>query len=496
MTEKGVFKRFDDVRYQRLPNPENEKSNRTHGRTFSPQLKRWLNLGRTFNVSLGNLGMGLITALSGVTLLDLGEIYCTSISVTSHLITTRSIGGLLGSLLGGKLYDTYNTQLTSILMILVTSVTVLMVPLSGTLLLAHVMIFFMGLSLGAFGTGANVWIINMWPEDSSPALHIFHFAFAAGSLVAPLIAKPFLSTVTSGDALSLHHGANVTNPLDPASNESYHDASEPEVQFYEAGLATSRVYYAFGIVSAFYLFIAFLMTVLYCVDNADFRQSENKGAGERSGSAKEKLKDVRFSRISLALLSVYECVYVALECTTSQMLTAFAVKSGLHFSKVAASQVAAVYFSFFAVSRLVAAVVAMKVSSFYTLVFTHVILVVTGAVMVVWGSSVALVLWAGSAITGFGQGPIKAAVVAWTADYISISNKMMSVVVVTGSIGNLAPAVLVGQFIDENPDFFLYVCLGAVLFSVVIFIAMHLYMRKRCSKNSDKEGCIASTEKN
>ncbi|KAL1446822.1 hypothetical protein MTO96_044473 [Rhipicephalus appendiculatus] len=116
------------------------------------------------------------------------------------------------------------------------------------------------------------------------------------------------------------------------------------------------------------------------------------------------------------------------------MLTTFAVKSD--FSKPDASRVAAVYFSFFAASRLVAAVVALKVSSLLTLIFTHGILVTTASMMTVWCSDNALVLWVGSAITGFRprarQG---AAIVAWTAEYITISNKMMSVVVVTGSIG-------------------------------------------------------------
>ncbi|XP_050032898.2 sodium-dependent glucose transporter 1A-like [Dermacentor andersoni] len=482
--------------YAPIPRTENcgapEKS-------FSPRVRLWLNLGRTCNVSLGNLGMGLITALAGVALLDLGEIYGTNISTISHLITTRSVGGLLGSLLGGKLYDTYNTQLTSILMLLLTSVTVLMVPLSGVLLVAHVMVFFMGLSLGAFGTGANVWIINMWPEDSSPALHIFHFAFAVGSLVAPLIVKPFLSRGGADNSNFLREVANLSYSFEPTYNETGSQSSAVKTLSDEGaveGSGESTVYYAFAIVSAFYLFLVLSMALLYCVDNSDFRRRPARGLDGSEAKGSEKREDVRYSRISLALLSVFECVYVALECTTSQMLTTFAVKSDLHFSKPDASRVVAVYFFFFAASRLVAAIVAMKVSSLVTLIFTHAVLVATSAAMTVWCSSNALVLWVGSAITGFGQGPIKAAVVAWTAEYISISNKMMSVVVVTGSIGNLAPALLVGQFIDRSPDSFLYVSLGAVLLSVVIFLVMYAYMsRRRLLKSHADVQITAGAEK-
>lgn len=54
---------------------------------------------------------------------------------------------------GGKLYDTYNVQTMSILMMALACVTVLMIPLSGSLPLAFVMVFFGGISSGAFDTG-------------------------------------------------------------------------------------------------------------------------------------------------------------------------------------------------------------------------------------------------------------------------------------------------------------------------------------------------------
>ncbi|XP_075741780.1 sodium-dependent glucose transporter 1A [Rhipicephalus microplus] len=305
----------------------------------------------------GLAAKGLITALTGVALLDLGEIYGASISNVSHLITTRSLGGLLGSLLGGMLYDTYNTQITSILMLLLTSVTVLMVPLCPLLLVAHFMAFFMGLSLGAFGTGANVWIINMWPGNSSPALHIFHFAFTVGLLVAPLIAGPFLSPGTSAIAVgtSTHFHDEVSNldyELEPSPNATFNESfrvatSDAETTDYYNSYEGTTVYYAFGIASAFYLFLVLSMTSTYCIDKSDFKRKAMRGAQRDVNGADRNEKPegnvVRYSRISLALLSVYECIYVALECTTSQMLPTFAVESD--FSKLDAARVAAVYFS-------------------------------------------------------------------------------------------------------------------------------------------------------
>ncbi|XP_037514536.1 sodium-dependent glucose transporter 1A-like [Rhipicephalus sanguineus] len=435
---------------------------------LSPRVQLWLKLGRTCNLSLGCLGMGLILALTGVALLDLVEIYGSDISSVSHLITTRCVGGLLGSLLGGKLYDTYNVQTMSILTMVIACVTVLMIPLSGSLPLAHVMVFFGGISFGAFDTGANVWIIKLWPQNSSPALQVFHLAFGVGCLVAPLIAEPFLSA-----------GHNNTTSLFNLTDPNGYPASEVD---------ESRIYYAFGIASAFHLVLLVAMVALYLVDNADVKQ-ENATVVCR----KESSGDVRFGRILLALLSAYVCVYVALECTTSQMLTAFAVKSELHLTKSAAARVAAVYFFCFAASRLAAALVTLKMSPFQMLLLSHVILVVTAAVFLVWGSVNGAVLWACSALMGIGQAPVYAAVVAWTVAYVNISNKMMSIVIVTAGIGALSPPLLVGQFLDHSPNLFLYVCFVAVLLCVAFFVGTYFYVRKRPLLNADRDECVSAT---
>ncbi|XP_037522520.1 sodium-dependent glucose transporter 1-like [Rhipicephalus sanguineus] len=426
--------------------------------------------------------MGLIVALSGVALLDLGEIYDSNLSTVSQLITSRCVGGLLGSLIGGKLYDTYNTQVISIIMMSLTCITVLMIPLSGYLALAHVMVFFEGLSQGAFGTGANVWIMKMWPQNSSPALQAFHLAFGVGCLLAPLIAEPFLSTPNNSTANSTLPSANVTynetdvEPMIPLEigNETAADDEQHH----------SKVHYAFGIASGFQLLLVTSMIALYFIDSASFKTGRTNSAleGDHESPARR-----RFSRVALAMLSAYVCVYVAIEVTTSQMLPAFAVKCDLHFSRSLASQLAAVYFACFAASRLAAALVTIKVSAFHVLVVSHVFLVGTATVLLGWGSSNAVALWSASALAGISQGPLNAAMTAWVAAHINISNKMMSIVVVTGGLGSLSPPLLVGQFMDANPNVFSYVCFGAVMLAVAIFVGTFLYLRNMSVVSARKD---------
>ncbi|KAL1471614.1 hypothetical protein MTO96_039845 [Rhipicephalus appendiculatus] len=430
---------FADVRYQPQPSADSNSdeasdSSRTSRAAFL------LNVGRTCNASLGNLGMG------------------------------------------GKLYDTYNTQVISIIMMSLTCITVLMIPLSGYLALAHVMVFFEGLSQNAFGTGASVWIMKMWPRNSSPALQAFHLAFGVGCLVAPLIAEPFLSAPNNGTANLTIPSVNVTfnntdvEPMIPLEigNETAADDGQHH----------SKVHYAFGIASGFQLLLVTSMIALYLIDSASFKTSRTNSAlqGDQGSPARR-----RFSRVALAMLSAYMCVYVAIEVTTSQMLPAFAVKCDLHFSRPLASQLAAVYFACFAASRLAAALVTVKVSAFHVLLVSHVVLVLTAILLLGWGSSNAAALWSASALAGIAQGPLNAAITAWVAAHINISNKMMSIVAVTGGLGSLSPPLLVGQFMEANPNVFLYVCFAVVMLAVAIFIGTFLYLRKMPVLNARKD---------
>ncbi|XP_037521672.2 sodium-dependent glucose transporter 1-like [Rhipicephalus sanguineus] len=367
---------------------------------MSSRKKLWLNLGRTSNLSLGNLAMGLIVSITGVALLDLAELYGSRLASISYLLTTRGVGHLLGSLLGGKLFDTYNTQLITILAMAVTCAAVVLTPLGGYLALAHIAIFLCGLGIASFITGASVWIIRMWPANTSPPLQVFHLAFGIGGILGPFVARPFLSAGTGENSTAL----NVTETAD----QSHIHTSLYPVDLMEmlhpatAGkdMGTSHVYCAFGIAGGLYLAVTISLVLLYFVDNRDFKAGAVPATNDTSLADNRPSVPVRYTRTVLAFMCIYSTFNAAHGNTTSEMLASFAVKSDLRFSKSTASGVESTFFLCVAASRLCAALVTIKVPVFWILVLAHVILLPTAAVLAVFGSRSAAVFWAGAALTG------------------------------------------------------------------------------------------------
>ncbi|KAL1476003.1 hypothetical protein MTO96_036857 [Rhipicephalus appendiculatus] len=325
-----------------------------------------------------------------------------------------------------------------------------MIPLSGMLPLAHVTLFLCGVSVAAFLTGANIWIIRMWTDNSSPALQVFHFSFGIGGLLGPFIARPFLS----------NNGANATAPNNTDELHLTQNIFHQPVNLLplansstaQNGTSESHVYCAYGTVGAFYVLLTISMIVFYVVDRVDFKPATPEG---------EMSAGTEGSR------------------NTSRV--------GFHFSKALAARLESAYYLSFAASRLTASLVTIKLPIFWVLVAVQVILIPTVVTLAVLGSSSSTVLWVCTALLGFGQGPVYAAIIAWTSGNIVLSNKMMGLVAVTDGIGSMTAPVVVGQFLDSDPNVFLYVCLTTSVLCALIFTSMYLYVRNARDHSDDKQ---------
>ncbi|KAK6191355.1 hypothetical protein SNE40_003069 [Patella caerulea] len=169
-----------------LSNSNTPSSSRTQSSTWS---KKFI---QTIVLSLAFFALGLCIAIPGPTLLDLGERVHASIDKISLIFTARSFGYLLGSIIGGFLFDRFDQQLLLFYTLVFTSVATVAAPWCTALIILAVMIAFQGISMGVLDTGGNVFCIKIWGKKSAPYMQLLHFAFGVGAFIAPLLARPFL----------------------------------------------------------------------------------------------------------------------------------------------------------------------------------------------------------------------------------------------------------------------------------------------------------------
>ncbi|XP_064463492.1 sodium-dependent glucose transporter 1A-like [Ornithodoros turicata] len=427
---------------------------------------------QTAALNLGCGGLGFILSLTGVALLDLQELYDTSIGLVSHLMTSRSVGTLVGSIVGGYLFDTCNKQLLIIFTLALMSLTFVFLPLSSNLCFAYLASFSNGVALGAFDTGAQVLLIKLWPANPGPAQHIYQFSFGVGSLLAPSLSHPSLSSDaddSESNATSNPSLFSTTSTMDDVPISSRSPATTPE----------SRIQYGFLTVTIYLAAIVVFRTVLYLVDNSKKEDTAVPQMKATDADQSSVTSDVRFSRILISLAGVYIAACVAMECAYGHMLTTFGMMSDLHMPKSSAVYLTQFFFATSTAAKALAAVVAMKVSPFGLLLASKVTLGFAFCALSVWGAKSSTVLWVGTALSGLGQAAIYGGVVSFCADYMELTNKMMSVIIFMDGFGAMLAPVLVGPFIELFPMVLMYLCLALVIAMSVIFIVLHLLTRKR-----------------
>jgi FHS family Na+ dependent glucose MFS transporter 1 len=94
-------------------------------------------------------------SIPGPTLLDLEDQVKATTFQMMVIFVSRSIGYLLGALLGGVLFDCFDKQLLMFCTLLLASVATVAIPWSLTMVVMATMFALQGVTMGALDTGKN-----------------------------------------------------------------------------------------------------------------------------------------------------------------------------------------------------------------------------------------------------------------------------------------------------------------------------------------------------
>lgn len=133
------------------------------------------------------IGIGIMSASLGPTLSSLADQTQTTLSGISILFAARPIGYLLGSILAGRLYDRLSGHPIMALAILLSTLSMMITPMSPLLWILIVAMLAMGLAESAIDVGGNTLIVWTYGEAVGPFMNGLHFMFGVGAFLAPLI---------------------------------------------------------------------------------------------------------------------------------------------------------------------------------------------------------------------------------------------------------------------------------------------------------------------
>jgi FHS family Na+ dependent glucose MFS transporter 1 len=133
------------------------------------------------------VALGLSSSSMGPTLPGLAENTRTSLQSISFLFTARSLGYLIASSRGGKLYDKRRGNRVMAVALMGMAMLLALVPLLPNLSLLFVAILLIGIAEGALENGGNTLLVWIHGKRVAPFMNALHFFFGVGALLAPII---------------------------------------------------------------------------------------------------------------------------------------------------------------------------------------------------------------------------------------------------------------------------------------------------------------------
>ncbi len=141
--------------------------------------------------------LGLVTASLGPTLPDLAANTQTRLGEISFLFFARSLGYLVGSLLGGRLYDRWSGHPIMVVMLIGMAVLMTLIPLVPLLGLLTLVLFALGMVEATVDVGGNTLLVWTHRHEVGPFMNGLHFFFGVGAFLSPIIIAQ--AVLLSGD---------------------------------------------------------------------------------------------------------------------------------------------------------------------------------------------------------------------------------------------------------------------------------------------------------
>jgi FHS family Na+ dependent glucose MFS transporter 1 len=133
------------------------------------------------------VALGGTTSLLGPTLPGLAENTQTVLSEISFLFSAQALGYMLGSILGGRLYDRLPGHPVMIATLLSIAVMMALVPLVSILWLLTFVLLLAGIAEGTLDVGGNTLLMWTHRHHVGPFMNALHFFFGVGAFLSPII---------------------------------------------------------------------------------------------------------------------------------------------------------------------------------------------------------------------------------------------------------------------------------------------------------------------
>jgi FHS family Na+ dependent glucose MFS transporter 1 len=329
--------------------------------------------------------LGLTIAAEGPTLLKLAEHTSSTLDQISLIFFFGSLGYLLGSFLGGRIYDRLPGHRFMAGVLVSLGVIITFVPIATSLWVLLVIVFLLGLAKGALDVGCNTLLLWVHNETVGPFMNGLHAFFGIGAFIAPLIVAQVIS---------------LTNDI-------------------------HWVYWFFAIVS--FPIAAWIWRLPSPASRAVPSHHEN----------------LPFPILPVLLMVLCFVLYVGGEVGYGSWIYTYAFKLGFG-TEVTSNYLVSAFWGFFTLGRLFGVWVSTRAKPFTILVFDFAGCIVSLGLIFLFQESTAI-LWIGTILLGISQASIFPTFLNFAEERMHVTGTITGLFLVGAGIGGMILPWLIGQ---------------------------------------------------
>ncbi|MCD6286044.1 MAG: MFS transporter [Anaerolineae bacterium] len=353
----------------------------------------------TIGYFAGFVALGLAYAVLGPTLTDLAANVGVDLTRIAYVLSARGLGYLVGSLVGGRLYDTIKGNPVMAGSLLVAAAILLAVPFASVLWLLVGLAFLLGAFLGAVDVGGNTLLVWLQRDRVGPYMNGLHFFFGVGAFLSPVIIA-------------------------------------------QAVMLTGGVRWGYWVVAILLLPVVVLLARVPSPSSFSHDEAGN------STRAETRLRNTRLQNVRLVgLIAFFFFLYVGAESSFGGWIATYAKATGMG-DAVTAAYLTSAFWGAMMVGRLLSVPMATRFSPRQVLAGDLAGCLVSVLALVVWmGNPIAT--WIGTFGAGLFMASIFPTAISLAERHLKITGTVTSLFFVGASLGGMSLPLLIGQLFES-----------------------------------------------
>ncbi|MGC9396847.1 MAG: MFS transporter [Anaerolineae bacterium] len=363
------------------------------------------------------VALGLATAALGPTLTDLARNTRAPLSQISYGFTATALGYLLGSFLGGRLYDRRSGNPVMGTMLLLIALSMALIPLIRVLWMLIGLLLLLGMFEGALDVGGNTLLVWLHGEKVGPYMNALHFFFGVGAFLSPLIIARVLA-------------------------------------------ASGGVTWAYWILALLIAPVA--VAVLRLPSPSSSAEADNAPDAPPVAGAR------RTSARLVVLIALFFFLYVGSETSFGGWIATYAKAAGLGDAATAA-YLTSVFWGALTLGRLLSIPLAARLRPRTLLLGDLVGCLLSVLVIIAWPGAPAA-LWIGTFGAGFSMASLFPTMISFAGRHMTTTGKTTAWFFVGASSGGMVIPWLIGQWFESTgPRVTVFMILASLLLNLAMF---------------------------